>query len=184
MKGRKELTVGGKFEQVRLAIETCEGGKTATNFQALRQACDALDADLDRFKRYREEGFPPGSAQTALSRTDHPRRDTLRRELAKENAGQPENAARPTLVLASASPRRLMLLSQVGIEPDKLLPADIDEVPMRKELPRGAGGMPMSVAIACSSCARCAAMSMDCARVLSNCVTACATSARETTPAL
>jgi len=43
---------------------------------------------------------------------------------------------RPRLVLASASPRRLQLLEQVGIEPDKLLPADIDETPQRKELPR------------------------------------------------
>jgi septum formation protein len=43
---------------------------------------------------------------------------------------------RPRLVLASASPRRLQLLGQVGIEPDKLLPADIDETPLRKELPR------------------------------------------------
>jgi septum formation protein len=73
---------------------------------------------------------------TALSRTDHPRRDTLRRELAKENAGQPENAARPTLVLASASPRRLMLLSQVGIEPDALRPSSIDESARRGEMPR------------------------------------------------
>lgn len=44
---------------------------------------------------------------------------------------------RPRLVLASASARRLQLLGQVGIEPDKLLPAEIDEAPLRKELPRG-----------------------------------------------
>jgi septum formation protein len=43
---------------------------------------------------------------------------------------------RPRLVLASASARRLQLLAQVAIEPDKLLPAEIDEVPLRKELPR------------------------------------------------
>ena len=43
---------------------------------------------------------------------------------------------RPRLVLASASPRRLQLLGQIGIEPDKLLPAEIDETPLRKELPR------------------------------------------------
>ena len=43
---------------------------------------------------------------------------------------------RPRLVLASASARRLQLLGQVGIEPDKLLPVDIDEAPQRKELPR------------------------------------------------
>ena len=42
----------------------------------------------------------------------------------------------PKLVLASASPRRLALLQQIGIEPYALLPADIDETPTRAELPR------------------------------------------------
>ena len=41
-----------------------------------------------------------------------------------------------TLVLASASPRRLDLLRQVGIEPDRTLPADLDETPLRDETPR------------------------------------------------
>lgn len=40
------------------------------------------------------------------------------------------------LILASASPRRLALLQQVGVEPHTLLPADIDETPERSELPR------------------------------------------------
>lgn len=40
------------------------------------------------------------------------------------------------LVLASASPRRLELLRQVGIEPDCVDPADIDETPGRDETPR------------------------------------------------
>lgn len=39
------------------------------------------------------------------------------------------------LVLASASPRRLDLLKQIGITPDKILPADIDETPLARELP-------------------------------------------------
>jgi septum formation protein len=43
---------------------------------------------------------------------------------------------RPKLVLASGSPRRLGLLNQAGIEPDALRPADIDEVPVKGELPR------------------------------------------------
>ena len=41
----------------------------------------------------------------------------------------------PILVLASASPRRLDLLHQIGIEPDRVEPADIDEAPRRGELP-------------------------------------------------
>jgi septum formation protein len=43
---------------------------------------------------------------------------------------------RPKLVLASGSPRRLALLNQAGIEPDQLLPADIEEIPTKGELPR------------------------------------------------
>jgi nucleoside triphosphate pyrophosphatase len=43
---------------------------------------------------------------------------------------------RPALVLASASPRRLSLLAQVGIAPDIVDPAGIDETPLPRELPR------------------------------------------------
>ena len=42
----------------------------------------------------------------------------------------------PALVLASASPRRLDLLRQVGREPAEIDPADIDESPLARELPR------------------------------------------------
>jgi septum formation protein len=41
----------------------------------------------------------------------------------------------PILVLASASPRRLELLRQLGIVPDRVDPADIDERPAPGELP-------------------------------------------------
>ncbi|MBL8583482.1 MAG: Maf-like protein [Rhizobiaceae bacterium] len=40
------------------------------------------------------------------------------------------------LVLASGSPRRIELLQQVGIEPDRLFPADVDETPLKAEHPR------------------------------------------------
>ncbi len=43
---------------------------------------------------------------------------------------------RPKLILASASPRRLELLQQVGLDPDALIPADLDETPRKGELPR------------------------------------------------
>src|SRR5439155_21055719 len=43
---------------------------------------------------------------------------------------------RPKFVLASGSPRRLGLLNQAGIEPDTLIPAEIDEMPVKGELPR------------------------------------------------
>lgn len=43
--------------------------------------------------------------------------------------------ARPELVLASASPRRIELLAQVGIVPDRIDPADIDETPRKDETP-------------------------------------------------
>lgn len=39
------------------------------------------------------------------------------------------------LILASASPRRLELLRQIGITPDLVVPAVLDETPRRDELP-------------------------------------------------
>ena len=43
---------------------------------------------------------------------------------------------RPRLVLASASPRRLALLAQIGVQPEAVLPAEVDETPGRREAPR------------------------------------------------
>jgi len=40
-----------------------------------------------------------------------------------------------TLILASASPRRLDLLAQIGLVPDAVDPADVDETPLPRELP-------------------------------------------------
>lgn len=40
------------------------------------------------------------------------------------------------LVLASGSPRRIELLEQAGIVPDRLQPTDLDETPQRSEHPR------------------------------------------------
>lgn len=45
-------------------------------------------------------------------------------------------SGKPTLILASASPRRLDLLAQIGVTPDAVRPADIDETPQPGELPR------------------------------------------------
>lgn len=42
----------------------------------------------------------------------------------------------PRLVLGSASPRRLELLAQIGIQPAEIRPADIDETPRQGEIPR------------------------------------------------
>lgn len=42
----------------------------------------------------------------------------------------------PTLTLASASPRRREWLARLGIEPDRIAPADIDETPRPREMPR------------------------------------------------
>ena len=59
--------------------------------------------------------------------------DTLTRAAAPSSHAPLE---RPKLVLASGSPRRLALLQQAGIEPHALLPADVDETPLRAESPR------------------------------------------------
>ena len=42
----------------------------------------------------------------------------------------------PKLILASASPRRVELLQQIGVTPDRLFPAEIDETPKAREHPR------------------------------------------------
>ncbi|MBF0247031.1 MAG: septum formation protein Maf [Alphaproteobacteria bacterium] len=39
------------------------------------------------------------------------------------------------LILASASPRRVELLAQIGVTPDCVLPAHVDEIPLKNELP-------------------------------------------------
>ena len=42
---------------------------------------------------------------------------------------------KPTLILASASPRRTELLAAAGIVPDQTIPAEIDETPQKAEAP-------------------------------------------------
>lgn len=64
------------------------------------------------------------------------RRISLRQSLAKSRSGKGAEKPKPRLVLASASPRRLMLLAQAGVEPDALRPASIDETPRKGEMPR------------------------------------------------
>ncbi|WP_442970630.1 Maf family protein [Roseomonas sp. USHLN139] len=48
--------------------------------------------------------------------------------------------ARPPLVLASGSPRRLDLLKRIGVVPARVCPPDIDETPLKQELPRRLAG--------------------------------------------
>ncbi len=43
--------------------------------------------------------------------------------------------SQPQLVLASASPRRVDLLAQIGIRPDLVFAADLDETPQKGEMP-------------------------------------------------
>jgi septum formation protein len=45
-------------------------------------------------------------------------------------------STRPDLILASASPRRLQLLDQIGIAPTRVVPADLDEAVLLREQPR------------------------------------------------
>lgn len=63
-----------------------------------------------------------------------------------------ETPARAPLALASASPRRLDLLRQVGIEPDRIVPADIDESAAPGETPRGLA-LRLAVEKACAGAA-------------------------------
>ena len=56
--------------------------------------------------------------------------------LSHASAADRKRPSAAPLVLASASPRRLALLRQIGVEPDEVLPADLDERVLPRELPR------------------------------------------------
>jgi septum formation protein len=45
--------------------------------------------------------------------------------------------SRAPLILASSSPRRLALLRQVGVSPERILLPEVDETPLPRELPHG-----------------------------------------------
>jgi septum formation protein len=57
--------------------------------------------------------------------------------MANAPAGRPQVRS---LVLASGSPRRLDLLQQIGVTPDEVDPADIDEQPLATDTPRSLAG--------------------------------------------
>lgn len=64
--------------------------------------------------------------------------------------------ARPLFILASASPRRVDLLASIGVVPDRIVPADIDETPGKAELPR-----PYAVRMAIEKAQKVAAQNPD-----------------------
>ncbi|MGI9387734.1 MAG: Maf family nucleotide pyrophosphatase [Methyloligellaceae bacterium] len=68
--------------------------------------------------------------------TGERRAPTLRAQRAQAKSAPGAARTRPKLVLASGSPRRLALLDQVGIKPDALRPATLDEAPASGEPPR------------------------------------------------
>jgi len=73
---------------------------------------------------------------TATNRLEAAQRETLRKLRSRTVRTGRRAELRPKLVLASASPRRLALLGQVGIEPDALRPTSVDETPKKGESPR------------------------------------------------
>lgn len=62
-----------------------------------------------------------------------------------------------SLILASASPRRKDLLLQIGITPDQIIPADINEDPIEGELPG-----PHALRLACEKAEKIAQSHKDC----------------------
>ncbi|MBV1836669.1 Maf family protein [Acetobacter estunensis] len=68
---------------------------------------------------------------------------------------------RPALVLASASPRRLALLAQIGLTPDRIDAPDLDETPAPRELPR-----PYAERLACAKAEIVATRTSDPALIL------------------
>ena len=86
--------------------------------------------------RFTMISFLKSARLPTFKRADAPSRESLRRSLARERSQVKGQVERPRLVLASSSPRRLTLLAQVGIAPDALRPASIDETAKRGETPR------------------------------------------------
>lgn len=72
------------------------------------------------------------------------------------------------LILASASPRRVDLLAQIGITPDAIIPADIDETQMKGEHPRA-----LAVRLALGKAEKIAAENPDDIILGADCVVAC-----------
>ena len=81
------------------------------------------------------DGLRIGSSRAAPASPEPEAAPPRSRIAATSRAGK-AGAYRPKLVLASGSPRRLGLLEQLGIIPDALRPATIDETPIRGEVPR------------------------------------------------
>jgi septum formation protein len=83
--------------------------------------------------------------------------------------GRRDNRSAPNLglrlVLGSGSPRRLALLAQIGVKPDAVLPAEIDETPRPREEPRALAGR-----LACEK-AQAAAAIAGCRADLAPCLT-------------
>ena len=72
------------------------------------------------------------------------------------------------LILASASPRRLELLGQIGITPDNVIPADIDETLHKDELPRS-----FALRLACEKAAKIAQTNTGAVILAADTVVAC-----------
>lgn len=76
------------------------------------------------------------ASPTDLSDPKPQTRQSLREARARAKPSGRRAEHKPKLVLASASPRRLALLDQVGVVPDALRPVSIDETPRKGEMPR------------------------------------------------
>ena len=72
---------------------------------------------------------------SSASRVDGPRWERLHPPMAS-NPDMTLSTQPQRLILASGSPRRLDLLRQIGVEPDLIDAADLDESPLRDETPR------------------------------------------------
>ncbi len=78
------------------------------------------------------------------------------------------NSGQPCLVLASASPRRLDLLHQIGFAPNRVDAADVDETPLKGELPA-----PHAARLAADKARLVAARNPGCIVVAADTVVAC-----------
>ena len=93
----------------------------------------SLTALSNKLKQLRPS---PATAEPRSAEARKPRGAPPAAPVRGRRSAAPASVFRPKLVLASASPRRLALLEQVGITPDALRPATIDESVTKGEVPR------------------------------------------------
>jgi nucleoside triphosphate pyrophosphatase len=106
--------------------------RPTANLASVRPGNECLPAGYGKTRGIKHMILSKAASLTSWTKKQPDAAATARKPVAVKKGA----VSRHKLVLASASPRRLALLEQVGIEPTALRPATIDETPKKGERPR------------------------------------------------